>query len=222
MKLSEEVLMRLGLGEDATEEQLDEALIKQFSETDELTTKLKTTEDELKPLKEAAAKADRQKTFSEQFPDEAAELDEARKARLDSGAKTFSEQFSRIKLGEGDEQTTSTRGPSGIALDKMRATHAALASGDAKEGMKFFAETLEVLMSDKGIVDYGEKGSGRGKDETDVPTDHQDVAKQFSELAIAAQAKAGGADKLSWGDALAQVATEHPDLAKAYRGERVN
>jgi hypothetical protein len=51
-----------------------------------------------------------------------------------------------------------------------------------------------------------------------VPTDRIEAGKKFSELCKAAQVEAGGVGKLSWGDAVAKVAKENPELARAYQG----
>jgi hypothetical protein len=211
VKLSKEAAEALGitLGDEGEidEQEVDKRVLVMFSE--------------LKPLREAELTRNRERAFSEQFPVEHAELMAQRNGRLESEAKKFSEQYERLTIGEGDEATKSTRGLSALALDKVQETHKLFAEGKTSEGMKAFSEMMSTITSDKGIVDYGEKGSGREGENNDdtVPTDKLEAARKFSELAIKSQkdAKAAG-EPLSWGDAVSKTANEHPELWAAYNG----
>lgn len=209
MKLSKEFLAALGLPEDATEDQVNSAgekVVKAFSE-------LKTYQD-----KDIADK--REKSFAEQFPDEYAEMQRNKTERLSNDAKRFSENikmFTETK-GAGDEaKTTQTgKGFSALALEKIEATHVAIANGDNDGALKSFSEALSTITGSAGIVDYSEHGSSRDPEEAEIPTDRQEIGKKFTEAVKATQAEAGGPQKMSWGDALSATATKQPDLAKAY------
>lgn len=217
VKLSAAMLTRLGLTEESTDADVELALTKVYNENSALVT-------EITPLRELAKKTETEKTFAEQFPEQAAELDQARKDRVSNQSKTFSEQFERIVKvdGEGDTltRTPTGKGPSGLALQKMRDAHTAIVSGAAADEVtKAFSEFVETILTDKGIVDYSEKGSGRVDNTTaDVPSDRLEAAKKFSELCTVAQTEAGGQDKLSWGDAVAKISKEQPALFAASRG----
>lgn len=172
---------------------------------------------ELKPLKEAEATRNREKSFEAQFPVEFAEMQRGRNERLTRESKQFSEKFARLTVGEGDEAKKSTRGLSALALDQIAEAHKAFSEGDSEAGLKLFSESLTTITSDKGIVDYGESGSSReGETNNVVPAEALAIKKQFAELAQVQIAEAGGADKMSWGDAVAAASRKNPELAKAY------
>lgn len=212
MKLSKEAAEALGvtLSNDGEidEQAVDKAVVAMFSE--------------LKPLREEAQRKDREKAFSEQFPDEYKELQAQRDNRLANEAKTFSEQYERMTVveGEGDAATTkrTSKGLSALALDKVQATHKLLAAGQTDDAMKAFSEMMTVITSQGSIVDYSEDGSSRESANAGdiVPNNARDAAKAFSEKVREVQTEEGGPDKCSWGDALSKATNKYPELAKAY------
>lgn len=211
VKLKKEVLDALGItpgkDDEVDETVVEERVLAMFSE--------------LKPLKDAEATRSREKSFAEQFPVEFAEMQRGRNDRLTTESKRFSEQFERLTIGEGDDAKKSTRGLSGLALDQIAEAHKAFNEGTpegVQSGLKLFGEALTTITSDKGIVDYGEGGSSREVNDNGgvIPSEAKEVKKAFAELATKKQVEAGGATKMSWGDAVSAAAAENPQLAKAY------
>lgn len=211
VKLSKEAAEALGITLDAKsevdEQAVDKAVVAMFSE--------------LKPLREAKAAQDREKAFSEAFPEEYEELKKQRDSRLATEAARFSERFERLNKqeGEGDDVkiVPTSKGFSGLALEKIQTAHKEFAAGNTEEGLKAFGEALDTITGPAGIVDYGEDGSSRNSDDDKtVPNDAKEAAKKFAEVVQAIQTREGGASKCSWGDALGIAARENPELAKKY------
>ena len=210
------MLTALGLPEDATQEQIESAV------TDMAT--------EIAPLREAAANSEAEKQFSERFPEQAkrmaeqdAELAKLRKKDNDRDAETFGKQFSEFvvkvpgKDDDGEEIEVEVRkGFSSLVCDQLTELHKKFSEGTATPDD--LAPILESIVSGTGIVEYGERGTSEDHTGEESAADPQEAAKKLSELADAKIVEAGGPEKLSFGDALAQVSKDNPELAKMYRG----
>lgn len=162
---------------------------------------IKAVEDmnaEVTPLREAAKVHSEKKAFAEAYPDEFKRLDKLEKINRDNEAKAFAERFS--KIGEDEKKGFST-----VVLDKLTELHRSFGEGSASTAD--LAELMELVGSDKGIVDYEEMGSARAKQ---VPTN---PAKAFSEKVVELQES----DKLEYGDAVNLAMQRYPDLFAGYR-----
>jgi signal peptide peptidase SppA len=205
MKLTKEALAALGLSEDASDEAINAALMALFGELE----------------KQRAADL-REKTFAEQFPTEAKELAEARSERVSVRAEKFADANKWFTKGVGEDKANTTKGLSSIATEKVADTYKAIAQGD-DDALELFGETLALVMSDAGRVEYGEEGSSRGGDDDGLVNDTGGPSKtakyQFSEAVRKVQEEAGGPAKMSWGDAVATATKQHPKLAQAYQEE---
>lgn len=202
VKFTKEELAKMGLPEDATDEQIREATLVAFSEA--------------VTARKANADAAKDKAFSEQFPEEHAELMRQREGRIEGEAKKFSMGFVRQTDAEGNP---TTKGFSALVISKIADTHKLFSQGKVEDGMKLFSETLELANKATNVLDYGNIGSTLETPETDdkvVASDPDGIAKQFAEAVTATQNAAGGASKMSWGDAISATAAEKPELAKAY------
>lgn len=204
--MNEKVLAALGLDADATQEQIDEAVLQMATE--------------IAPLREAAAEVTEQKKFSEMYPEQAAELNRLRSESVNNNAKLFSEKYERfnvtVKRGDDDEEVTVIRGFSALALEKLSDLHKRFSEGTATE--EHLGEALDVIVAD-GVVEYSESGTSVDHTDEDEAVGPTDAGKKLAEYAQKLIDEAGD-DKLSWGDAIAKAAKEHPDLAKKY-SERV-
>ncbi len=203
VELAKETLVALGLPEDATAEAVN-------SEIQEL---IKTVE----PLKKFHEENKKAKKFAEEFPSEAEEMAKLRKAEDDRIAKQFSERYERIVTvkgeGENTERVTTSKGFSGLVLSEIEGLAKKFSEGTAS--ITDLQKVLDAVSTDKAIVDYGEVGSGRTRE--DATGDGGDARKLLSEKASAIidKNKAEGKE-ISYGDALSQAMAENPDLTKAY------
>jgi hypothetical protein len=155
--------------------------------------------DEVGPLREAAKAMAEKKAFAEAYPDEFRQLEHLRKVNRESEAKAFAEKFSRFE--------DSKKGFSAVVQDKLVEVHKAFSEGTVTTAD--LSELMEVIGSDKGIVDYDEVGSSRT---TENRIDGH-PAKAFAEKVVEIQE----ADKLDYSDAVAEAAKRHPDMFEAYR-----
>lgn len=220
VEITAAMLTALGLPEDATQEQVEEAV------SNAATALATSTEAE-----------EQAKQFSERFPEQhrvmtaqAAELERLRKKDAERDAEAFGRSFSEFTVkvrnetgdggeggdGDGGDEVEVRKGFSSLVCDQLTELHKKFSEGTATSDD--LRPILEKIVAGDGIVEYGERGSAveRDKDETDA-ANPQDAAIRLSELARKAQVEAGGPDKLSWGDAIAQVASEHPELGELYR-----
>jgi len=189
--LTPETLAALGLGEDATTEEIEEAVSQLVME--------------ITPLREASAQ---QLAFAEQFPEQAAMLESLKARDIEQSAKLFSESYAQFSQD-------SAHGFSAVALEMIGDTHKKISAGGITHDD--FKEFLDLFATKAAIVDYTEHGTSREAEEITAES-AKDAATQLATLAHAAQAEAGGSSKLSWGDALAQVAAANPELAAMYHG----
>lgn len=204
VKLSAETLGKLNLAEDAEPEAIETAIV--------------DLADTMAPLREFHEKHKQAKKFAEEFPEEAKRMAELEVERVERNSKSFSERYERVVKveGEGDDKTLTktTKGPSALVLDLIAKTHKAFSEGTGTPAD--LQNLLDAVFTDKALVDYGEIGSSRVREDADG--EGSDVAKAFAEKAteILTKANAEKPGTMSWGDAIAQASREYPDLAKAY------
>jgi len=188
--LTPETLAALGLSEDATTEEIEEAVSQLVME--------------ITPLREASAQ---QLAFAEQFPEQAKMLEDLKARDIEQSAKLFSESYAQFSQD-------NAHGFSAVALEMIGDTHKKISAGGVTHDD--FKEFLDLFSTKAAIVDYTERGTSR-EAEAITAESGKDAATQIATLAHAAVAEAGGSSKLSWGDALAQVAAVNPELAAMYQ-----
>lgn len=189
--LTPETLAALGLSEEATTEEIEDAVSQLIME--------------ITPLREASAQ---QLAFAEQFPEQAQQLKELRARDIEQSAKLFSETYAQFSQD-------SAHGFSAVALEAIENTHKKISAGGISHDD--FKEFLDLFSTKAAIVDYTERGTSREAEDITAESS-KEAATQIATLAHAAVAEAGGSSKLSWGDALAQVAAANPELAAMYNG----
>jgi len=154
--------------------------------------------------------------------EQATELERLRKKDAERDAELFGKQFSEftLKIPGKDEEDNEveveiTKGFSAVVCDSLTELHKKFSEGVATpDDLK---PILEKIVSGDGIVEYGERGTSTDDTGEEGAADPQEAARKLSELAHLKIAEAGGETKLSFGDALAQVSKDNPELAKMYR-----
>jgi phage I-like protein len=185
----------------------------------------KQLSEEVEPLRELKKKQEQRKKFAEEYPDEAAELEKARKDREERFAKQFSETFATarvtrpVKVSEDSDETKNeptTIGFSGRVIEEIEGMAKQFSEGTPTA--ETFKGVLDAIL-DNGIVDYGNRGSSNSDtddltevDDT-VPTSVTAIRKKFGEIVE----KIMEEDKLDIDKALALAAERHPKLAEAWR-----
>ena len=216
VEITAAMLTALGLPEDATEEQVEAAI------TTAAAALTSTQADE-----EAA------KLFSERFPEQhrimteqATELERLRKKDAERDAELFGKSFSEFVIkvkgetdgddgDDGGDEVEVRKGFSALVCDQLTELHKKFSEGVATpDDLK---PILEKIVAGDGIVEYGERGSRTEDTDETQAANPQEAAIKLSEIATKLQNEAGGPDKLSWGDALAQASNQNPELAKLYR-----
>lgn len=190
MEFNAETLDALGLSENATPEEIETSVMQLVNE--------------IAPLRAVSAQ---QQAFADQFPEQARLLNELRERDLNNSAKLFSDGYAKFSAD-------SKHGFSAVALQAIEDAHKQVSTGSfSHDDLRTF---LDLFSTKAAVVDYTEHGTSREAEQITAENWH-DAGQKLNTLAHAAVAEAGGASKLSFGDALAKVAMENPDLAQQYR-----
>jgi hypothetical protein len=159
----------------------------------------------IEPLRRAKMDGERNRTFREAFPDEWKEMEKLRETRVESEARSFSENYRRFTIKVGDADMKSSFGFSELVIDEIAETYKKFATKTATP-----ADLKKVLdqISDKGVVDYSEQGSNR------------ETRKEFSEDPKMAFSQAVQdvmeQDNIAYEAAITVAQAKHPDLYDAY------
>jgi Mu-like prophage I protein len=200
----------------------EEAEQKLFTEILAKVTELNT---ELEPVRQLKEEVKGNTAFSEQFPDEYAELQELKQHSRNRDSKEFSEKIGSMRFKDsvtqkvGDQEETVTistsKGLSAKCLDEVQETHRKLSEGKAN------ATDFEKVMTaifDNGIVDYGEVGTTKAAETKDagvIATDIKGARQQFAEKVAEIQ-KANAEIGMSFREAMTVAAKDNPQLFEAY------
>jgi hypothetical protein len=164
------------------------------SETD-LKEALSPIADEAKALKVAKDQTEEMKTFKEKFPAEWERLHKLEAAQRKQDAKSFADTF---RHGE--------RGLAPTTLELVE---------EAYEKDEFSAEKVKEILAhvlETGTVKYGEVGTTQVPDDDGSATGDQ--VQVFADKIAQIQRESDG--KMTYQDAYLKVATENPELLKAY------
>lgn len=194
-----ELKKALGLKDDAEVTAVIESAKTMFSET--------------ATLKAAVGNASKEMQFAEQFPTQFREHQELLASNRESNARAFSESVKTVTRTEGDQQVTTGKGLSALALDTVKDVHKKFSEGTATTAD--FENAVRVIVGG-GIVEFGESGSNQGVDlivvDASTPGGVQNARKQFAEKVAEVQRE----DKIDYRAALAVASQKYPDLAAAY------
>jgi signal peptide peptidase SppA len=156
------------------------------------------------PLNNATADAQRQREFEAEFPEQARMLAELSARDRDSAAHMFAEGYAKF---EG-----SNKGYATAMRERIEDAH-------RKVALRQFTQTdlqelLDAASSKEAIVEWGESGSARTREDSTVApsTDFTEARKQFADLVKSAMTE----DNLSRDAAIAHVSKQNPELAQAY------
>lgn len=186
-----ETLAILGLSEGATIEDINIAIA--------------AMNDELTPLRTLKDLTEKKSDFASQFPEEAAELAAQREAGITMRAELFSSKYTKFVREEGGIEF----GLSSLALESVADMHSAIAKREVThESLEKF---LDVVVSGNAVVQYGEVGSGRGKE----PRDADDTKGAIAEFATKIS-EVMKRDDLDYEMAMDVASRENPELAVAY------
>lgn len=200
-----------------TEDQIAELTLLFGVDSDEkLISSITDMHGEMTSLREATSVAFEEKKFASDYPTVYKEHMELREKNLNGSATSFAETISTIKRpAENGELKTTKMGLSAIATDTLAEAHKKFAMG---VGTVEDFETAVTAITQGGLVEYGEAGSGRKPEDPpeidmNTPQGIAHARQQFATKVAEIQLE----DKLEYGVALAQATEKYPELAKAYR-----
>lgn len=174
---------------------------------EELAARVNTRVEEIVvPLQGVAEQADRRKRFADEYPEEAARLARAEMRTREGEARDFAESYARFS-----EQPSL--GFSTVVRSAVQEAHLRVA--DRMFTHENLKELIDVIATDKSIVQWGEEGSSREKEapvRVRAASTPQEVRKQLHDLVKARMEE----DSMEYNAALEVVAKENPELAQAY------
>jgi hypothetical protein len=191
--------MGLTVPEDATDEQVEELVIGAW----------RSQESELEPIREATSAADTRRRFRDEFPDEYERMQKLEESDRNANARAFADRYTQFTDAEGK---SSTRGFSALVLGKVEEAHKLVSTRQLTED--HLGDLLDSI-SNSGIVEYGELGSSRTReDEGHVSlTADGNASQQFA----AAVREVMEQDNLEYAAAVRIAAEKNPELFRAYR-----
>lgn len=162
--------------------------------------------DVIEPLRKAKVEGERTKSFREDYPAEYAEHERLKVSQIERDALTFSENYSRFSMKDGEKEVKSNFGFSQLVKDGIAEIHKKFSDRTASHGD---LKDLLDRIGDKGIVDYAEKGSSRilETERDENPT------KAFSDLVLEIMKS----DELEYESAMNMARSREPDLFMAYK-----
>lgn len=171
----------------------------------------------IEPLRKAKVSAEKVRSMREEFPDEYAELQAGRVARIENEAHRFAENYERlhVKNDDGTSEPNSTKGFSAVVLAAVEDTHKKIAAGDL--GVEDLKSLMDVVADEKNaIVEYAEFGSSRTLDTVHKTVDGN-ARSTFAELVNEIMVQ----DSLEYGAAVSAAAKKNPDLFEQYQNASV-
>jgi hypothetical protein len=185
-------------GVELTEDMDEDAVLAQATELNKI----------IEPLRNAKEDGEKTQTFREMFPDEYAEHIRLKEDKVERDALSFSEQYSRFTVKDGDEEKKSPYGFSQKVKDKIAEVHRKFSNREiSKEDLKALLDAI----GDNGIVDYSERGSARLEDDEEyTPADPT--------LAFSAKiTELMDTDSLDYEAAMNMARSKFPELYEGYK-----
>lgn len=163
--------------------------------------------DEVTPLREADAAAEKRLSFAQAFPEQAAQLEEYEAERRTRKATDFAESYFNLRDGEGKP---TGRGFPRVAVDKIETLYLGMSEGTATHAD--LADLLNTI-GQNGLVTKTETGSSHQKDTFEAQAD---PSKAFLDKVTELRVQ----DGLDHRAALKTAAEQNPDLYQRYREAR--
>ena len=187
----------------------------QLGSNEDLVAHIRAMHEERLALEASVAAAGEEDDFSKKYPGLWAEHQELLNDRAANRATEFANSVKSLGFVEGETIKPSKYGLSALALEEIANCHVKFASG--KASLTDFEDTIKVV-TQGGIVDYGERGSAR---QPDLPTSFNPssaegivgIRKEFAVKVSEIQKK----DNLTYTAALTEAAKQYPELAAAYQ-----
>lgn len=165
------------------------------------------------PLTEAAAEADKRRSFAKDYPAEYDKFRELLERDEENEARAFASRWERFEIKEGETVKKSTHGFSGRVLSNIEDIHLKFARKQLQESD--IAALLDSI-AETGAVDYSERGSARSDDRQPANVDQMGI-KDVRAL-FAAEVKSimedDGVDRKA---AIKLLGQRNPELAEAYK-----
>lgn len=171
--------------------------------------------DEVQPLRDLKNHSEAQKQFSEQFPDEFARMARLEARDRENQAKEFSEHIGALRHEiSGEGEGVKALGNLGLSAKSITAIEGLYKEfSESKATPTSFREVMETILGEGGLVDFGNIGSSREKEDLgDNPI------KAFSEKIQEIQES----DKVEYGVAIGLATQRFPDLAQAWSSSAKN
>ena len=161
-------------------------------------------EDIVVPLNSVVEQADRKRQFAQEFPEEAARMERYERRAREGEAHEFAESYSRF-------EAEPRLGFSTVVRNAVEDAH--LKVSDRQFTQDSLKELIDTIATDKSIVQWGEEGSSRDKEDRVRPgATRAEIRTQFNDLVKARMDE----DSMDFTAALEVVSKENPELAQAY------
>lgn len=165
------------------------------------------------PLNEAAAEAEKRRSFAKDYPAEYDKFRELLERDEENEARAFASRWERFEIKENDTVKKSTHGFSGRVLSNIEDIHLKMSRKQLQESD--VASLLDSI-AETGAVDYSERGSARS-DDRPVASVAQMGVKEIRDT-FAEQIKTimedDGVDRKA---AIKLLGQRNPELAEAYK-----
>jgi hypothetical protein len=182
---------------------------------------------ELKAFKETVASSQQERSFAEQYPEAYERMQRLEAKDRENASISFSESVKRFNkpTGNKDDDGNITfeptrNGLSALALEEIATTHKKFSEGSAT--LEDYENTIRTIMNG-GIVEFGEVGSSREREVTEVqPGTPQGIAanrKAFADKVAETQrsfAEKNDGKQMDYMEATKEAAKLYPELAEAY------
>jgi hypothetical protein len=183
------------------------------ADEDTLLARVRELDTSNRALESATEAASKRYAFAEMFPEEAARMARLEDERLHNAAQSFSKGFEKARVQVGANQF----GFSSLVLTSLEEAHLAFAKGEGN--LETFENAVRTIVSEGGFVNYENTGSDRTDDSDDlvVTPGSQNARVVFAEKVAEVKNKALAEGRtISQGDAVAEAARLHPQLASAW------
>jgi capsid assembly protease len=169
------------------------------------------------PLNEAAAEAEKHRSFAKDYPAEYDKFRELLERDEENEARTFASRWERFSIKDGETITKSAHGFSGRVLSNIEDLHLKLSRKQLQEND--IAELLDSI-AETGSVDYTERGSAVHHERANANVDQMGI-KEARDLFAAEVRSIMEDDGVDRRTAIKLLGQRNPDLAAAYKSGHV-
>lgn len=193
-------LLGVQFNDDTTDEDLFAAITSEVS-------------DVVVPLNEAAAEAEKRRSFAKDYPEEYDKFRELLERDEENEARAFASRWERFEIKENDTVKKSTHGFSGRVLSNIEDIHLKLSRKQLQESD--ISDLLDSI-AETGAVDYSERGSARNDDRQSASVAQMNI-KQVREAFLNEVKTIMEDDGVDRKTATKLIGQRNPELAEAYK-----